>query len=184
MDTPEPRTEKTSFGVEPITVTGNHHDPAQDVGEWPRLLCGWVIAVLAVLFGIPVIVCPIVIVVLAVRRDWEIVGTLAITTLICGLLFAAPLFWLARRLLRKNRPAVGEMVIPLWLIQVMGVVVVAGSPICAYLAAFDPKFPIKPPLLWEAIVGGPIAGFGMIVAPWLVKRRLKGRQSANDAASS
>lgn len=182
MNTPDPRNEKPFYTIEPISVAANHHDPLQDVGDWTRVLCGWVIAVLAVLFAVPAIICPIAIAVLVSRGDWQIVGALAIMTLMCGLLISAPLFWLARRLLRKNRSTNGETVIPLWLVQVMGVVVVAGSPICVYLSAFDPKFPIKPPFLWEAIIGGPIAGFGMIVAPWLVKRRLKARQSVDDAA--
>lgn len=182
MDTPEPTTEKMLFGVEPITVRADHHDPLRDVGDRARVLCGWVIAVLAVLFAVPAVVCPIAIVVLVLRGDWQIIGTLALMTLMFGLFIAAPLFWLAKRLLRKSRSANGEMVIPLWLIQVMGVVVVAGSPLCLYLSFHDPKFPIKPPLVWEVVVGGPIAGIGMIVAPWLAKRRLKARQSVDDAA--
>jgi hypothetical protein len=183
MDTPEPQTEKTVFGVEPIFVRDDHHDPLRDVGDWPRVLCGWVIAVLAVLFAVAAVICPIAIVVPVSRGDWQIVGALAITTLMYGLLISAPLLWLARRLLRGGRSANGGTVLPLWLIQVVGVVVIAGSPVCLYLSAFDPKFPIKPPLLWEAVVGGPIAGIGMFVSPWLMKRRMMYRQTADDAAS-
>ena len=140
------------------------------------------IAVLAVLFTVPAVVCPIAIVVAVMRGDWQIVGSLVIATLMFGLLIAAPLFWLARRLLRGRRTANGTTVLPLWLIQVMGIVVIAGSPVSAYFSAFDPKFPIKPPLLWEVIVGGPVVGIGMIVTPWLAKWRLKARQTADDAA--
>jgi uncharacterized membrane-anchored protein YitT (DUF2179 family) len=182
MNTPEP--EKTLYGVEPITVRADHHDPLQDVGDWMRVLCGWVIAVLAVLFAVPAVICPIAIVVLALKGDFQIVGPLAIMTLMCGLFIAAPLFWLARRLLRKNRSTNGEMVIPLWLIQVMGVVVVAGSPLCFYLSKSDPNFPIKPPFLWEAVVGGPIAGIGMIVAPWLAKRRKRRDSEQSNARAN
>lgn len=168
------------YGVEPITVRADHHDPLRDVGDWMRVLCGWVIAVLAVLFAIPAVICPIAIVVLVLQGDWQIVVVLAIMTLMFGLLIAAPLFWLARRLLRGGRSSEGAMVLPLWLIQVMGVVVLAGTPLCVYLSKLDPQFPIKPPFLWEVVVGGPIAGIGMIVAPWLMKRRAKARQAEKD----
>ncbi len=173
MDTSEPRTEKTLDSVESISTLAEHHDPLRDIGDWPRVLCGWVIAVCAVLCALLAVFCAIAIVVLALRRDWQIVGSLAVTALMCGLFIAAPLFWLARRLLRGKRTANGATVLPHWLIRVMGVVVIAGSPVCAYLSAFDPKFPIKPPLLWEVIVGGPVVGIGMIIAPWLAKRRIR-----------
>ena len=181
MDTPEP--EKTLFSVEPISIQADHHDPLRDIGDWPRVLCGWVMAILAVLFAVFAVFCLIAIVVAVMRGDWQIVGSLVITTLMFGLLIVAPLFWLARRLLRGGRSANGAMVLPLWLIQVMGVVVIAGSPLCAYFSAFDPKFPIKPPLLWEVIVSGPVVGIGMIVTPWLAKRRLRARQTADNAAT-
>ncbi len=183
MDPPEPIRDTSLYDVETISTVADHHDPLRDVGDWPRVLCGWVIAVCAVLLALFAALSFIVMVVQALRGDWKIVGDLAITALILGPLLAAPLFWLARRLLRGGHSANGATVLPLWLIQVMGVVVIAGSPLSAYLSAFDPKFPIKPPFLWEVIVGGPVVGFMMIVTPWLSRRRLKARQTADNAAT-
>ena len=128
VNTPEPRTEKTLYSVEPISVRADHHDPLRDIGDWPRVLCGWVIAVVR---------CCSLACRLLPYCDYRACFSGRLAN--CGRAgdnyidvrpaFRRTLFWLARDCFGAVIPPTASTVLPLWLIQVMGVVDIAGSPL-------------------------------------------------------
>lgn len=88
---------KQAEDQQPNSTAERHY--LRDVGDIPRLLVGWVIVVLALVFCLPAVVIPVVILHRGLHGDWKDAGFAALFALVCGLVFAAPLFWLARRLL-------------------------------------------------------------------------------------
>jgi hypothetical protein len=162
----------TRESTEPIVELGDRLaeqlNPLRDIGEMPRGILGWIIAAFAVLFALPVVFCPITFVVMALQFDLKVAGFVACIMLIEGLCFAVPLFWLAKRLLRKHRT--GVMVLPLWLFRVMGVVFLAGACLFAYHYAFTPSLNMDSATAVQMILAQAVIGAGMLAVPMLVKR--------------
>ena len=174
---PKGRPEETQAKVLNLS---EHFHPLRDVGEWPRVVLGWVIAAFAVLFGLPVAFCPIAVVVLALQRDWDVAAGVGMSMLMCGLFFAAPLFWLARRLLRGKRGANGVTVLPFWLMQVMGVFIILGAAVFAYQALSDPNLKMGLKFVAQYVGFSALIGVGMFIVPWLVKRQMNSRLNEED----
>jgi hypothetical protein len=88
----------------------------QKVGKWLRVLVGWAVAVLAVLWSGSSLGLLVAVVVLWLRGDWSDVGDGLLISVPVNAAVAVFLFWMARRLLRR-RPsldgAARERVAPL-----------------------------------------------------------------------
>lgn len=166
-----------------LSTLAEQLNPLRDVGDWQRVVFGYVIAAFAVLFSLPVVFCPIGIVGLALAGEWKLMPVIVAINLMCGLFFALPLFWLARRLLRGSRAGNGVTVLPFWLIQGLGVLLIGAACLLAYESAFNPKLDLKPQTAWQFIAGQLLIGGVMVAAPWLLKRHVKARQTADDATT-
>ena len=149
----------------------------RDIGELPRVVAGIVMAALAVLCSLPVVLCFNKMVGFALAGDWNGAARMIPPQMIFGLFFVVPLFWFARRLLRGKRTANGMTVLPLWVIQVMGVLIIAGGCISLFPSDFNPKLKLGR----EVIVAEFLLGGAMLFVPWLARR--KARQTADDAVT-
>ncbi len=162
---------KQAEDQQPNSTAERHY--LRDVGDIPRLLVGWVIVVLALVFCLPAVVIPVVILHRGLHGDWKDAGFAALFALVCGLVFAAPLFWLARRLLRRSCPTNGTMIMPLWIFQAFGVVLIGYACLSAYQFLFRPKLNIAVPFRWASIGDAFVIGTVFLLVPRWVKRRAR-----------
>src|SRR5262245_19738384 len=97
-----------------------------EVGKAPRIVAAALLAPFVLLFALMTVSSAVATVVMAVRGEWNLVGVVMASAVVSGLL-AAGLFWLARRLYRGTRAGNGLTVIPAWVIQCIGLLILPGA---------------------------------------------------------
>jgi hypothetical protein len=144
-------------------------DYLSEAGKWLRVLSAVVLAPFALLFALAPVGCAVALVVFTTRGEWNLVTAMAFAAAVNGLIGAA-LVWLVVRLFRGRRAANGVTVLPLWFIQVVGVVLL---PAAVYAACLSLTRAEAGPEEVALLVGPPLA---MVAVPWLVRRKLRGGQ--------
>jgi hypothetical protein len=159
----------TQMGVSRQAKVAMMLDPFAEVGKWLRVLSGVALGAVALLFALAALVCPIAVLVLWLQGEREAVTMLAISIPVYAVL-ATVFFWLARRLLRGTRSPNAVTVLPLWFIQVVGVLMLLGLLVQVFQAEIkpNPQVPRFPISLYAASI--PIITT-MITGPWLLRRR-------------
>lgn len=138
----------------------------EDVGRTPQVVAGWIMAVFAVLCGLLVVAAvPVGLVFIVLQGDWAFAPVFAGCMLVWAALAMLTSF-VARRLLRGIRSANGVTILPFWLIQGGGVVMLLGTPIVFVMA------PVPVMQRAELCAGGLLSGISAILAPWLIRRRI------------
>lgn len=135
-----------------------------EVGDRTRALAGWIVAFFAALFWIFALLAILLgILNAAINKDakdaFDFAGSATVVIFLAGLLS-----FVARRLLRNVPSANGFTLLPTWLIQVGGVLLLFGSVIAL---AEGPKA-----LSLELCGSGIAAGLSAIFLPWFIRRRL------------
>ncbi len=135
-----------------------------EVGDRTRVLAGWIIAFFAALFCIFALLAILLgILHAAINKDvkdaFDFAGSAAAV-----ILLAALLTFVARRLLHNVPSANGFTLLPTWLVQVAGMLLLFGSVIA--LAEGQKALSL------ELCGGGIAAGLVAIFLPWIIRRRL------------
>ncbi|MFO0944769.1 MAG: hypothetical protein U1D30_02300 [Planctomycetota bacterium] len=141
----------------------NQIDLAGKVGNLPRYLAGGILAIFSLVFGLLGAVIPFAIAGKPQNGNPPSVGEIALISALI-LMFSLLSGWMAKRLLLDHRTDHGTR-LPLWFIQVGGLIILSGTSI----GAFQWKGTLFEKTRYS--VTGASLGLAMITIPWWIRRR-------------